>query len=301
LNSVHAKHEQKQTGGNIMRLAGAAAASAGGISSTLAWKTAQRETNDFFFNYYDDTPQILKVSRENTIVKSRTIPISIPGVGIFGPFAGIGALGSMGSMLSGLRSMGSIAKIGGSGGLGGLAGLAGRGGVGAMGGLPGLGSSGALGGLGGLGGMTGAGNAAILSRLAGSGRMSGLSGFTSLGSVRQLAPSQRYSVMSDPEGGASAGFLTLWNSPRLDTRLAFKMTGKRAAVGFSGNSFFHPFAWDGIHLFEFDYDEQGRVLHAWELDNPGAARLDFAWDGQKLLKVTGHDNSPAAVAHRIQI
>jgi YD repeat-containing protein len=143
--------------------------------------------------------------------------------------------------------------------------------------------------------MTGAGNAAILSRLAGSGRMSGLSGFRSLDSVRQIAPSQRYSVMSEPEGGSSAGFLTLWNSPRLDTRLAFKMTGKRAAVGFSGNSFFHPFAWDGIHLFEFDYDEQGRVLHAWELDNPGAARLDFAWDGQKLLKVTGHDNSPAAV------
>src|SRR5262249_22287535 len=44
LRSVHAKHEEKQTGGNVMRLMGAAAASAGGISSTLNWKTAARET-----------------------------------------------------------------------------------------------------------------------------------------------------------------------------------------------------------------------------------------------------------------
>jgi YD repeat-containing protein len=150
-----------------------------------------------------------------------------------------------------------------------------------------------LGGMG-LGGMGGAGNAAILSRLAGSGRMSGLNGFNSLGSFRPVAPSQKYSVVSDPQGGSSAGYLTLWNSPRLDTRLAFKVTGKRAAVGFSGNSYFHPFAWDGIHLFELDYDDQGRVLHAWELDNPGAPRLDFAWDGQRLLRVTGHDSSPAS-------
>jgi hypothetical protein len=269
LRSVHAKHEEKQTGGNIARLAGAAVASAAGMASTLNWKTAAREINDFYFNYYTDAPQILKVSAERTVIQSRTIPISIPGVGIAGPFAGIGALGALGSIGS-IGSLGRVAQLGGAGGgLGGLSGLMSTGGIG------------------------GAGNSAILSRLAGSGRMSGLSGFSSLGTVKPLAPGHNYSVQSDPEGGAKAGFLTLWNNPRLDTRLAFKMTGKRAAVGFSGNHFFEPFAWDGIHLFEFDCDLQGRVVHAWELDEPAAPRIDFKWEGQRLLQVTAHDNTPA--------
>jgi hypothetical protein len=280
LRSVHAKHEEKQTASNIMRTAAAAAAAAGGMTSTVGWKTAQRETNDFYFNYYDDTPQILKVSRENAVVKSRTIPITIPGIGIFGPFAGIGALGALGSITSAVK----LTSLAGKGGL--------LGGLSAPAGISGMGSIGAL------GGMGGAANSAILSRLAGSGRMSGLNGFSSLNTSRPLAPSQKYSVLSDPDGGSSAGFLTLWNNPRLDTRLAFKMTGKRAAVGFSGNAYFHPFVWDAIHLFELDYDEQGRVFHAWELDNPGAPRLDFAWDGQRLLKVTGHDSAGAVVYSR---
>lgn len=283
LHSVHAKHEEKQTASNIMRTAVAAAAAAGGITATANWKTAQRETNDFYFNYYDETPQILKVSRDKTIVKSRTIPITIPGIGIFGPFAGIGALGALGNIGS-LMKMTSLAGKGGIGAIGG--------GLTAPAGLPGMGSLGAL------GGMGGAANSAILSRLAGSGRMSGLNGFSSLNTSRPLAPPQRYSVLSDPDGGSSAGFLTLWNNPRLDTRLAFKMTGKRAAIGFSGNAYFHPFAWDAIHLFELDYDEQGRVLHAWELDNPSAPRLDFTWDGQRLLKVTGHDSAGGVVYSR---
>jgi hypothetical protein len=289
LRSVHANHEEKQTGGNMARLAGAAVASAAGLSSTLIWKTAQREINDFYFNYYDDAPQILKVSSERTVVQSRRIPISIPGVGIFGPFAGVGALGALGN----LGNLGRVAQLGGAGG-GGLGALGGAGGLGALGGL---GGSGGLGGLSGFigmgGGIGGAGNSAILSRLAGSGRMSGLSGFSSLGAVKSIAPAHNYSILSDPEGGAKAGFLTLWNDPRLDTRLAFKTTGKRAAVGFSGNHFFEPFAWDGIHLFEFDYDAQGRVAHAWELDEPAAPRLDFTWEGQRLLQLTAHDNSPA--------
>ena len=67
LHSVHAKHDEGKTGGNIARLAGAAVASAAGMSSTLNWKTAQHEINDFYFNYYDEAPQILKVSSERTV------------------------------------------------------------------------------------------------------------------------------------------------------------------------------------------------------------------------------------------
>jgi hypothetical protein len=305
LKSVHVKHEEKQTGGNIARLIGAAAASAGGISSTLNWKTAARETNDFYFNYYDDVPQILKVSKEYGRVESRRIPISIPGVGIYGPFAGVGALGA----LSNIGKLGALSKLGGIGGLaGGMKGLPGLGGAGGLGSMPGgLGSLMSMGGIGGGGlgaggmlggGIGGAGNSAILSRLAGSGRLSGISGFTSLSAPRPHAPAQNYSVVADPKGGAAEGFLTLWNGPRLDTRIAFKVTGKRAAVGFSGNKFFHPFAWDGIHLFELDYDDEGRVVHAWEMDVPNSPRLDFTWEDHRLMKVTAHDESGATVYSR---
>jgi len=273
LHSVHAKYEAKKTGSNLLRVAGAAAMSAGaGVSSTVGWRTPDRETNDFYFNYYEDVPQVLKVSRDNVVTKSTRIPITIPGVPIaMGGFGALGALGSMGSIGS---SIGAISKVGS------MARLSPLGGMGAMPGLGGFGGSG------------------ILSRLAGSGRMSGLGGFSSLSAMRQIAPSQNYSVLRDPQGGSSAGFLTLWNSPRLDTRLAYKATGKRAAVGFSGNRFFHPFVWDGIHLFELDYDDQGRVQHAWEIGDPGAPRLDLTWDGKRLVQVSGHDSSGAVVYSR---
>ena len=284
LRSVHAKYEEKKTAGNLARLAGAAAASAGGLSTTIGWKSPDRETNDFYFNYYDELPQVLKVSRDNAVVKGTTKRISIPGVGLFGPFAGFGAIG----MLSNLGRLGALGKMGG------MAGLAGKGGIGGFGGfagnVPRMPASAGTANLG--------GGAGIMGSVGGAGPMSGMSGLMSASAGRQLTAAQTYSVVSDPQGGSSAGFLTLWNSPRLDTRLAFKVTGKRSAVGFAGNRYFHPFVWDGIHLFEFDYDDQGRVRHAWELDNPGSPRLDFSWDGQRLLKITGRDTSGAAVYSR---
>lgn len=126
----------------------------------------------------------------------------------------------------------------------------------------------------------------------------GAGGFNSFGAARQFLPSQQYSIRSDPDGNSSSGYLTLWNNPRLDTRLAWKVTGKRAAVGFSGNKFFHPFVWDAIHLFEFDYDDQGRVLHAWELGDATAPRLDFTWEGQRLVKIAGYDPNGGVVYSR---
>jgi hypothetical protein len=261
LLSVHTKHEEKKTAGNIARLAMAGAAASQGIGSTVGWRTPDRETNDFYFHYYDDVPQILKVSRDNTVVKSRRIPISIPGIGGFGGFGMLGGLTSGLGMLGGLKGLGAMKGLGG--------------------GMPGMstGSGGMLGRL----GMTSGG--------AGS--------FNSFGAARQFIPSQQYSIHSDPDGNSSSGYLTLWNNPRIDTRLAWKVTGKRAAVGFSGNRFFHPFAWDAIHLFELDYDDQGRVIHAWELGDPKAPRIDFAWEGQRLLKVTAYDTAEGVIYSRV--
>jgi hypothetical protein len=210
------------------------------------------------------------------VVKSRRIPISIPGIGGFGGFGILGGLtGGMG-MLGGLKGLGGMRGF--AGGMPGLSGAGGLAGVPTMPTGASAGIGGILGRLGTLGGGTG--------------------GFNSFGAARRFIPSQQYSIQSDPDGTSSSGYLTLWNNPRMDTQLAWKVTGKRAAVGFSGNRFFHPFAWDAIHLFEFDYDDQGRVLHAWELGDPKAARLDFTWDGQRLLRVTAHDTAEVTIYSR---
>jgi hypothetical protein len=286
LHSVHTKYEEKKTGSNIAKLAIAGAAASQGVSIPVNLRTTGRETNDFYFNYYDDAPQIFKVGRDNQVVKSQKIPIMLPSFG-FGPFGGIGAgMGAIGS-LANLGRMGKL--LSGSGGLSGLAGLGGMGGLGK---LPGLGGSAGLKGLPGLGGMGGFPGMSSASGMGGFGAMGGLS------FLRQSVPSRNYSIHADPEGGSTSGYLTLWNNPRLDTRLAYMATGKRVAVGFSGNRYFHPFVWDAIHVFELDYDDEGRVRHAWELDEPNSARLDFSWDGKRLMSVVARNASEQAIYTR---
>jgi hypothetical protein len=125
----------------------------------------------------------------------------------------------------------------------------------------------------------------------------GLGGLGGLGTLRQSFASQNYSIHADPQGGSTSGSLTLWSSPRLDPQLTYTVTGKRAAIGFSGNHYFHPFAWDAIHLFELDYDDQGRVRHAWELDEPNAPRLDFTWDGNRLISVIGKATAAETIVY----
>jgi hypothetical protein len=169
-------------------------------------------------------------------------------------------------------------------GLGGLGGMPGLGAAGGLKGLPGVGGIGGMAGIGGMGGFGGIG---------------GFGGMAGLSSMRQFLPSRNYSIHADPDGGSTSGFLTLWNSPRLDTRLAYMATGKRVAVGFSGNRYFHPFVWDAIHVFELDYDDLGRVRHAWELDEPNAPRLDFVWDGKRLMSVVARTASEEAVYTRM--
>jgi hypothetical protein len=175
-----------------------------------------------------------------------------------------------------------MANLGRLGGLRGLSGMGGFGGLGA-GGLKGIP---ALNGMPGMGGTPGIGG------------MSGTVGLGGLSAMRQFIPSRNYSIHADPQGGSTNGFLTLWNNPRLDTRLAHLATGKRVAVGFSGNRYFHPFVWDAIHMFELDYDDQGRVRHAWELDEPNAPRLDFVWEGKRLMSVTAKTASEQTVYSR---
>jgi YD repeat-containing protein len=255
LHAIHTKYEEKKTASNIARLALGVGMAAGGGVGSVAWKTPDRETNDFYFNYYDDVPQVFNVARDNRVVKSRTISVMIPGMG-FGGF-------------------GSFAGLGGFEGLGGLS---------AMGGMKGLNGMGNWAGL--------MATASSVSKGAGLSSLAGAAG-SAAGTGSDFAP-RTYSIHGDPAEGSTNGYLTLWNNPRLDTEVAFVATGKRVTVGFSGNHYFHPFAFDGIHLFEFEYDREGRVVHARELHQPNPPRLDFAWDGRRLLGITARENSPAA-------
>jgi hypothetical protein len=283
LRSVHTKYEEKKTGSNIAKVMMGVAGASQGLSLPINWRTTGRETNDFYFNYYDDAPQVYNVSRDNTVVKSHTVPIRIPS---FGGFGGFGMLGSMAGLGGGLLGGGGLKGIVGmAGGLGGMRGVGGLSmpGLAAMGGMPGMPG---IGGMGALTTLAGKG-------LPGMGAMGMVgTGLGQLTALRQMHPAQDYSIHNDPQGGSTSGTLALWNNPRVDTRLAHLVTGKRVAVGFSGNHFFHPFAWDAIHLFELDYDEEGRVRHAWEMDEPGAPRLDFAWSGRRLLSVTARTAGP---------
>jgi YD repeat-containing protein len=165
--------------------------------------------------------------------------------------------------------------------MGGFAGLSGFSGVGGAGAMRALVAQRAM------GMMAGGGGGDPLAMLSSMG----------LGGAGQFTSTQQTQVHADPAGGSSVGFLTLWNSPRLDTEVAYATTGKRAAVLFSGNSYFQPFVWDAIHLFEVDYDSEGRVVTAWEMDKIGAPRLDFTWDGPLLKQIAARPVGGAAAVY----
>src|SRR5205823_1637959 len=137
LRSVHTKYEEKKTGSNIAKLALGVAGASQGVSLPINWKTTGRETNDFYFNYYDDVPQVLNVGRDNKVVKSQTIPVRIPS---FGGFGGFGMLGSMAGLGGGLLSGGGLKGL--TGLAGGLGGMRGVGGLSLPAGLPGMGGIG---------------------------------------------------------------------------------------------------------------------------------------------------------------
>ncbi len=76
--------------------------------------------------------------------------------------------------------------------------------------------------------------------------------------------------------------LTFWNDPRINVSL-LQATGKAAARGWTGNPVFDPFIWSGVFLFDFKYDEKGRVVEAVPVPDETRGRsfsetLTFTWD-----------------------
>lgn len=84
----------------------------------------------------------------------------------------------------------------------------------------------------------------------------------------------------------------LSNNPYVDPAAVQKLTGKDIAIGISGNKYFNPFVWDGIHYFRLTYDSRGRVVQAREIADPASApgdsMLEFDWDGLRLTAIRGY-------------
>jgi hypothetical protein len=255
LHSVHAKYEDKKTAKNIASLAAGLS-----VTSSVTWRTAARETNDFYFNYYDDVPQVLSVNHENASVQSRKTRIMVPSAAMMFGGMGVGALGSLGSM-------GAMAQMG------------------RMGAMSGYGSMRGLGVL-----------ASAATSYSSGGQFASLA--QSASQIAKGFTTSSLSIHADPAGGSESGYLTLWNSPRIDTELARMAAGKTVAVAFSGNKYFHPFAWDGIHLFDVEYDASGRIWRARESYDPHAPKLEFEWSGMRLMSVTGRHPETGAIAYR---
>ncbi len=95
-----------------------------------------------------------------------------------------------------------------------------------------------------------------------------------------------------------APVLALRNSPYVDPS-AMSVLEAPLTMTVAGNSFFHPFLWDGIHYFTIEYDAQGRVASAqeWNADN----LLRFTWDGDRLTEIRGYHAGQAAPYYQRKI
>jgi hypothetical protein len=90
--------------------------------------------------------------------------------------------------------------------------------------------------------------------------------------------------------------LRYMNSPDYDPALAARFTNQMSTRGWAGNPFFHPFLWTDIFLFDFEYDELGRLKLATPVTSdpsrpvsPFSEPLTFTWEGntRRLLAITG--------------
>jgi hypothetical protein len=99
----------------------------------------------------------------------------------------------------------------------------------------------------------------------------------------------------DPDEMYKRSALLLSNNPYVDPGAVQQLTGKNIAIGISGNKYFNPFVWDGIHYFRLAYDSRGRVAQAREISGPAAApgdsMLEFEWDGLRLAAIRGYQGA----------
>ena len=99
------------------------------------------------------------------------------------------------------------------------------------------------------------------------------------------------------EGKRASYPLTFWNDPKVNIGL-LQNTGRVAARGWAGNPVFDPFTWTGIFLFDFKYDDKGRVVEATPVPDETRGRsfaetLTFTWEDS-----TNHLKSVSSKSYR---
>ncbi len=80
--------------------------------------------------------------------------------------------------------------------------------------------------------------------------------------------------------------VVLPDHPYVDPSVLAIVEGAPVTSVISGNSFFNPFLWDGVHAFTVQYDAQGRAESAqeWNADN----LVRFSWDGNQLTAIRAY-------------
>jgi hypothetical protein len=99
------------------------------------------------------------------------------------------------------------------------------------------------------------------------------------------------------EGKRVSYALTFWNDPKVNVGL-LQSAGRAAARGWAGNPVFDPFIWTGIFLFDFKYDDKGRVIEANPVPDETRGRsfaetLAFTWEDS-----TNHLKSVSSKSYR---
>jgi len=100
-------------------------------------------------------------------------------------------------------------------------------------------------------------------------------------------------IPGDPDEAYRRTPVLLRNNPLVDPVAMRRVTGRNPAVTVSGNSFFDPFAWNGLHYFSIEYDDAGRLARAVEIAGPKGnavnhTELEFDWDGPKLAAIRAY-------------
>lgn len=91
--------------------------------------------------------------------------------------------------------------------------------------------------------------------------------------------------------------VVLPDHPYIDPAVLAAVEGAPVTSLISGNSFFNPFLWDGIHAFTVQYDLLGRAESAqeWNADN----LVRFTWEGNQLTGIRAyHKGSDAPYYQR---
>jgi tetratricopeptide (TPR) repeat protein len=80
--------------------------------------------------------------------------------------------------------------------------------------------------------------------------------------------------------------VVLPDHPYVDPAVLSIVEGAPVTSVISGNSFFNPFLWDGVHAFTIRYDAQGRAESAqeWNADN----LVRFSWDANQLVAIRAY-------------